>query len=152
MRRSLPLLAVAVAAGLAGCAAPLVVEPAPYAADPVCARVMLGIPETLGGLALRATSSQATGAYGTESPIVVRCGVEVPGPSEERCVAIDTPSASADWLVYEEDDTWRAVTFGRSPATEVLIPKIRADQAVGELLALLSPATSLAERTGLECR
>lgn len=137
---------------LSGCTAAVVVDPAPYAADPQCASVMLGIPDEVGGLALRDTTSQATAAYGTDHMIVVRCGVEPPGPSSERCVAIDTPSASQDWLVTETDDTWIAVAFGRSPATEVTIPKIRADQAVGELLAQLSPAASLADSNGLECR
>jgi len=113
---------------------------------------MLGIPDELGGLSLRDTSSQATAAYGDEAMIIVRCGVEPPGPSSERCVAIETASASQDWLVTETDDTWIAVAFGRSPATEVTIPKIRADQAVGELLAQLSPAVSLADSNGLMCR
>ncbi len=83
---------------------------------------------------------------------MVRCGVEVPGPSSERCVAIDTPAAAADWLVLEEADVWRAVAFGRNPAMEVVIPKIRADQAVGEILAQFGPSATLAARTGLECR
>jgi hypothetical protein len=78
--------------------------------------------------------------------------VEVPGPSSERCLAIDTPAASADWLVLEDDDVWRAIAFGRSPAMEVVIPKIRADQAVGEILAAFSASATLADRTGLECR
>jgi hypothetical protein len=152
MRRSLPLLVAGLAVAAAGCSAPVVVEAAPYAADPRCAGVMLGIPDEVGGLARQETSSQATAAYGEESRIIVRCGVEVPGPSEDRCVAIDTPAASADWLIVEEDDVWRATSFGRDPAMEVVIPKIRADQAVGELLAQLSPSATLADRNGLECR
>ena len=113
---------------------------------------MLGIPDEVGGLARLETSSQATAAYGDEPRIIVRCGVEVPGPSSERCLAIDTPAASADWLVLEEDDVWRAIAFGRNPAMEVVVPKIRADQAVGEILAVFSPSATRADRTGLECR
>jgi hypothetical protein len=113
---------------------------------------MLGIPDEVGGLERLETSSQATAAYGDEPQIIVRCGVEVPGPSSERCLAIDTPAASADWLVLEDDDVWRAIAFGRSPAMEVVIPKIRADQAVGEILAAFSASATLADRTGLECR
>ena len=146
------LLASALVLATSGCAAAVVVDPAPYAADPQCASVMLGIPDEVGGLSLRATSSQATAAYGEDAMIIVRCGVEPPGPSSERCVAIETASASQDWLVTETDDSWIAVAFGRSPATEVTIPKIRADQAVGELLAQLSPAVSLADSNGLMCR
>ncbi len=152
MRRSLPLLATGLVLAVSGCTAPVVVEPAPYAGDPGCAAVMLGIPDEVGGLARLETSSQATAAYGDKPRIIVRCGVEVPGPSSERCLAIDTPAASADWLVLEEDDVWRAIAFGRNPAMEVVVPKIRADQAVGEILAVFSPSATLADRTGLECR
>ena len=137
--------------GVAACAAPVVIDPAPYAADPQCASVMLGIPEVVGGLSLRPTSSQATAAYGASAMITMRCGVTPPGPSTERCVAIDTPSASQDWLVTENDTSWIAVSFGRSPATEVVIPKIRADKAVSEVLAQLSPAASLSKPNGLTC-
>jgi hypothetical protein len=137
--------------GVTACTAPVVIDPAPYAADPQCASVMLGIPEVVGGLSLRPTSSQATAAYGASAMITVRCGVEPPGPSTERCVAIDTPSASQDWLVTENNTSWIAVAFGRSPATEVVIPKIRADKAVSEILAQFSPAASLAKPNGLKC-
>ncbi|MBC7299184.1 MAG: DUF3515 family protein, partial [Demequina sp.] len=84
MRRSLPLLVVILVWAVSGCTAPVVVEPAPYAGDPGCAAVMLGIPDEVGGLARLETSSQATAAYGDEPRIIVRCGVEVPGPSNER--------------------------------------------------------------------
>jgi len=146
------LLVSALVLASSGCTAAVVVDPAPYAADPQCASVMLGVPDEVGGLSMRATSSQATAAYGMEAMIIVRCGVEPPGPSSERCVAIDTASASQDWLVTETEDSWIAVAFGRSPATEVTIPKIRADQAVGELLAQFGPAVSLADPNGLMCR
>lgn len=152
IRSSLGLLAAGLVVAVSGCTAPIVVEPAPYAGDPGCAAVMLGIPDEVGGLERHETSSQATASYGDEPRITVRCGVDVPGPASERCVAIDTPSASADWLVVEEADVWRATAFGRNPAMEVVIPKIRADQAVGEILAVLGPAATLAQRTGLECR
>lgn len=146
------LMSCAAVMGASACTAPVVIDPAPYAGDPQCASVMLGIPDEVGGLALRATSSQATAAYGADAMITVRCGVEPPGPSSERCVAIDTPSASQDWLVTENDTSWIAVSFGRAPATEVVIPKIRADKAVGEILAQFSPAASQADANGLRCR
>ena len=152
MSRSLPLLTACLVVAVSGCTPPVVVEPALYAGDPGCAAVMLGIPDEVGGLVRHETSSQATAAYGDEPRIIVRCGVEVPGPSDERCVAIETPPASADWLVVEEADVWRATAFGRNPAMEIVIPKIRADQAVGEILAVFNPSAALAERTDLECR
>ena len=152
MRLAAGVAATAAVASLSACSGALVVEPAPYAGDPDCARVMLAIPDTLGGLELRATSSQATAAYGSEEPIIVRCGVEPPGPSTEACVATETATAAQDWLITEDDTDWTAVSFGRSPAVEVVIPKVRADQAVGELLAALSGAASRAPGNGLECR
>lgn len=146
------LASAAIVMGATACTAPVVIEPAPYAADPLCASVMLGVPHEVGGLSLKPTSSQATAAYGDAPRITVRCGVEEPGPSSERCVAIDTASATQDWLVTEDDTNWTAVAFGRSPATEVVIPKIRADKAVGEILAQFSPAASQADANGLTCR
>lgn len=152
MRRNSFFLMAGLVMATSACAAPVVVEPAPYAADPGCAPVMLGIPDEVGGLTRQETSSQATAAYGDAPRIVARCGVDVPGPTPERCVAIDTPAGSADWVVVEDDDVWRAVSFGRNPAVEVLIPTVRAGQAVGEILAAFSASAALAERTGLECR
>lgn len=136
---------------LVGCSHPAVIDAAPYAADPECARVMLAIPETVGGLEMRATTSQATQVWGDRFAISARCGVEPPGPTTEQCVQVDTPEATVDWLLTEEADDWVAVTFGRSPAFELTVPKIRADEAVGEVLAELSPAAGLAPTNGLEC-
>lgn len=137
---------------LAGCSQPLVVEPAPYAADPDCARVMLAMPPVIGGLDVRGTTSQATAAYGEEFPVVVRCGVEPPGPTTERCVAVDGEAGSQDWLVADEGDQWRATSFGRSPAVEVVIPAERADEAVADLLAEVSGPAALAPSNGLACK
>lgn len=136
---------------LVGCAHAEVVEPAEYAADPACATVMLAIPEVVGGLEMRATTSQATQAWGEEFPIIARCGVEPPGPTTEQCIAVETSGTSIDWLMREEDDVWVATTFGRSPALELTVPKIRADEAVGDVLAELSPAATRAPENGLVC-
>lgn len=137
---------------LSACAQPLVVDPAPYAGDPGCAPVMLAMPQTLGGLPQRATSSQATTAYGQEFPIVARCGVEPPGPTTTPCVAITSDAGNQDWLVVDEGDHWRATAFGRSPALELTIPKVRADKAVSDVLTEVSGPASLAPSNGLACR
>ena len=137
---------------LAGCSQPLIVEPATYAADPDCARVMLAMPDAVGGLDVRGTSSQATTAYGGEFPIVVRCGVEPPGPTTEQCVAVSADGVEQDWLVVQDGDEWRATSFGRSPAVEVVIPTKRAQDAVADLLAEVSGPAALAPSNGLECK
>lgn len=137
---------------LAGCTQALVLDPAPYAADPECAPVMLAMPDFLGGLDVRATSSQATTAWGDEFPIIARCGVEPPGPTTEQCTQIDTPSVSIGWLIEEDGDDWVATTFGHSPAVEMRVPKIRADTAIADVFAEASGAAALAPLNGLECR
>jgi hypothetical protein len=137
---------------LAGCAQALIVDPAPYAADPDCASVMLAVPDTIGGLDVRGTSSQATSAWGDEYPIIARCGVEPPGPTSETCTQIDTPSVTIGWLIAEDGEDWVATTFGHSPALEMRVPKIRADEAVGDVLAEVSGAAALAPTNGLECQ
>lgn len=110
------------------------------------------MPDAVGGLDVRGTTSQATSAYGDEFPIVVRCGVEPPGPTTDSCVAVESDAGSQDWLVVEEADQWRATSFGRSPAVEVLIPTARAQDAVTDLLAEFSGPAALAPSNGLECK
>ena len=109
------------------------------------------MPGTLGGLERQSTTSQATDAWGDDYPIVARCGVDVPPPSTDPCVTIETTGYGVDWIVREEEDHWVATTYGRNPAVEALIPKIRADAAVDDLLAALTPPASLAPTTGRAC-
>ena len=145
-------LALATALGaLAGCATPLPVDPAPHAADPDCARVMLAMPDALGGLERRGTTAQATDAWGAEYPIVAKCGADVPAPTTDPCVTVETAGYSVDWIVYDGADAWVATTYGRTPALEVTVPKIRADAAINDLLAALTPPASLAPATGRSC-
>ncbi|WP_062388519.1 DUF3515 family protein [Demequina iriomotensis] len=153
MARPLALLAPVLAtATLAACASPLPVDPAPYAADPDCARVMLAVPDVVGGLEYHETTSQATASWGEDYPLVMRCGVEPPGPTTDECLAIDASGVAVDWLVIDDGDRWRTVSFGRSPAVELLVPKERAQDALGDVLAEVSPAVSRAPSNGLECR
>jgi hypothetical protein len=112
---------------------------------------MLAMPGTLGGLERRGTTSQATDAWGEEYPIVARCGVDVPPPTTDPCVTIETTGYAVDWIIRDETDQWVATTYGRNPAVEALIPKIRADAAVDDLLAELTPPASLAPATGRAC-
>ncbi|GIG37408.1 DUF3515 family protein [Cellulomonas pakistanensis] len=95
-------LALAAAPLLGGCASTVGVAVAPDAANPACARVVLALPESLGdGLDERRTTSQATWAWGEGAdPVTLRCGVEVPGPTTEQCVTMETAAGtSIDWLV-----------------------------------------------------
>lgn len=87
---------------LTGCAAIVGVSPAKYAADPACASVLLALPESLGDDLTRVrTTSQGTAAWGdTRQAVVLRCGVEPPGPTTDPCVTMETASgAQVDWLI-----------------------------------------------------
>ncbi|RKQ36605.1 DUF3515 family protein [Kocuria tytonis] len=104
---------------LTGCGSAVTVEGAPHAADPACASVMLAMPGDVSDMEQRETSSQGTTAYGEPSAMIVRCGVEEPGPTPDPCTDVN----GVDWLISEvpeQKDQWRAVTYGRSPAVEVL--------------------------------
>jgi hypothetical protein len=151
-RVSLGVCLAVMVAVLGGCAQPYYVEAAPYAGDPGCAPVMLAVPDLVGGLEYQVTTSQATAAWGDELVMVARCGVEPPGPTTDPCLAIDTGSVSMDWIVGEDEESWYATTFGRSPAFEVIIPKALIDEALPEILTTFSYAAALAPTNGLQCR
>ncbi|WP_308121666.1 DUF3515 family protein [Actinotalea ferrariae] len=145
-----PLLLVA----LAGCATPVAVPAAPYAADPVCAQVVLALPDALAGMPRLDTSSQATTAWGERTaPVVLRCGVEPPGPTTDPCVDADDGTVQVDWVAVagpEDEDgaaPWTFVTYGRDPAVEVRVPaEVTANRSTSFLLDL-GPAVSLVEQT-----
>lgn len=149
---------------LAGCAQAVGVSVAPHAADPDCARVVLTLPETLGdGLERLRTTSQATAAWGSHSAAVtLRCGVEVPGPTTEQCVTVESATGPAvDWLVQADGPTdgnagttadprasdWTFVTYGRDPAVEVRVPATVAAERSTSFLDGLSAAVAQIEAT-----
>ncbi|MEN1975230.1 DUF3515 family protein [Cellulomonas sp. P4] len=161
--------AVALAgAALAGCAPQVGVTVAPHATDPDCARVVLTLPDSLGdGLDEVRTTSQATAAWGDPSdPVTLRCGVEVPGPTTEQCVTMETASGPGiDWLVRAEAEAadgatapadpaedpgssdWTFVTYGRDPAVEVHVPAAVVAERSTSFLDALSPAIAQVEAT-----
>ena len=141
-----------VLATLSGCAASIHVVPAPDAANPVCASVVLALPEALAGLHRISTTSQGTAAWGdTTTSVVLRCGVTPLGPTTDPCVTItDAAGTSVDWVVTSDGSraggTWVFVTFGRTPSVELTIPQsLAADQPdailmeVGQAAAVVHP-------------
>lgn len=122
---------------LAGCASIASVEPAADAGNPVCAEMMVVLPQFIGDSELRTTNSQATAAWGDPSKVVLRCGVEVPSPTTDPCVSVN----EVDWIAHEgKDGIWTLTTYGRTPATEVLLdPQVIPSSTV---LATLSEAAS----------
>ncbi len=78
--------------------------------------MMVTMPDDLAGYKLRDTTSQATAVWGDPSKIILRCGVNVPGPTTDPCVSVN----GVDWVAKEGDVAWTLTTYGRTPATEVL--------------------------------
>jgi hypothetical protein len=136
IRRAVPAALLVAGASLAGCSAPVSVQAAPGAADPACAPLLLALPETLGDAAIRKTTSQATAAWGDPSAVVLRCGVASPGPTTDRCVSVN----GVDWVIKEGDPYYTLTTFGREPATELLLDDSRISSAT--VLASLSSAVA----------
>lgn len=62
--------------------------------------------------------SDTVRAWG-DPAIIARCGVNTPGPTTDECFTVD----GVDWVGSTLSDGYRFVTYGRSPAIEVLIPK-----------------------------
>lgn len=102
---------------LTACAPTVDVTAASDAANPACAPMMVALPDAIGDAALRKTNSQATAAWGDPSQVILRCGVNVPGPTTDRCVSVN----GVDWVIKEGDPVWTLTTFGREPATEILM-------------------------------
>lgn len=134
---------------VSGCAATVPVTVAPYATDPVCASVVLALPDSLGeGLDRVDTDAQATAAWGDPgSAVVLRCGVEPLGPTTERCQSVTTPQGpTIDWVVLEDMGDWTFTTYGRVPAVELVVPQAVAASRSTSFVDLLGPAVALTEQ------
>jgi uncharacterized protein YceK len=113
-----PLL-VAVPLVLGGCAPIVALEPAKDAIYPGCAKVIVGLPETVADLASRETDAQGTAAWGTPTGVILRCGVPVPDPTSTlQCITVK----GVDWLSDGKDaPNYVFTTYGRDPAVEVIL-------------------------------
>lgn len=127
-----------VGAALAACAPVVDVTAAADAANPACAPMMVALPDAIGDAPLRKTNSQATAAWGNPSKVILRCGVNVPGPTTDRCVSVN----GVDWVIREADTAWTLTTFGREPATEVLLTKDQETVSSATVLADLAAAVA----------
>jgi hypothetical protein len=111
-------LAAATASLLGGCSAAVSLEPAAAANDAGCAFVSVALPQTVADLPKRDTDAQATGAWGSPASILLRCGVEVPGPTTLECTSVN----GVDWIIDDSDaPNYRFTTYGRDPAIEVIV-------------------------------
>lgn len=143
-------LVVLTTAAATACGPTVQVEVAPNAADPRCASVVLALPDPLATYPRLSTTSQATTAWGDPAaPIVLRCGVEPPGPTTDRCVtATDAAGTSVDWIAVEDapgsdgGSGWTFTTYGREPAVEVTVPPEVTQDNSTSFLVDLAPAVS----------
>ena len=111
-------LVLVAAVGLTGCTTTIDLDPAADANDPACAEVGVRLPDTVAGEPRRWTDAQATAAWGDPAAVLLRCGVESPGPTEARCITI----GGVDWIVDESRaPKYLVTTYGRTPAVEVFI-------------------------------
>ena len=133
----------AIATGLlSGCSATVNIDAAPLANDPACAEITVRLPDVIGDQNKRTTNAQATGAWGDPSSVILRCGLEPVTVSNMTCVS----ASGVDWLVDEsKSPSYRFITFGRSPATEVIVDstKVAGVTAVDSVAAAVKniPAT-----------
>ena len=100
---------------------PLQVSAPPGANDPACARLADSLPRSVRGQGRVATSSGSAAVAAWGSPAVIwRCGVAPPGPTTDECLNID----GVDWVASPLADGTSFTTFGRSPAVQVLVPRV----------------------------
>ena len=123
-RTALALLAgIALAGALSACTATVSLEAAADSNNPACAEVSVRLPNQVAELTKRATDAQATGAWGNPTAVLLRCGLPPVEVSELPCVTAN----GVDWLVDESaKPSYRFITFGRNPATEVIVDSTKA--------------------------
>lgn len=137
LRRLLASSAVALlaAASLSGCVATVSLQPAHDANNPLCARVMVSLPNQVAGESRRWTDAQSTASWGSPAAVILSCGVTPPGPTTEECITL----GGVDWVVDQtEAPRYRVTTFGRKPAVQVYLD----NDVVGsnDVLQTLAPA------------
>ncbi|WP_223690229.1 DUF3515 domain-containing protein [Leifsonia poae] len=132
------ILATAVLA-LTGCT-PIVSLDAAAGSNAVgCAEISVRLPDTVGGEAQRETDAQATSAWGDPAVILLRCGVPPIGPTTKPCITVN----GVDWVLMNDpaDKSLVYQTFGRTPATEVIINHV---SGVSDTVVLPDLASAIA--------
>lgn len=106
---------------LSGCAATVNLEAAPDSNDPLCAEVMVRLPDLLGEHQQRLTNSQATAAWGDPTAVILRCGLEPVTVSTLPCVT----AGGVDWLVDDaQAPNFRFISYARDPGVEVIVDSL----------------------------
>ncbi|PPI37794.1 MULTISPECIES: DUF3515 family protein [unclassified Rathayibacter] len=137
---------------LSGCAPVVALEAADDSESASCATISSRLPDGLtdgagGDVARRETNAQATAAWGSPAIVLLRCGLEPPA-ADPRCIEVN----GIDWIPDDSDaPNYRFVTFGRVPATEVIIDSESISGST--VLVDLAPAVGALAPTGnVECQ
>jgi uncharacterized protein YceK len=134
-RLALGLVVIAIAATASGCTSTVSLEPAAEANSVACAKFSVRTPDTIDNLAKRKTDAQATAAWGEPAAVIARCGLPTVTASTLRCIS----ASGLDWLVDDtKAPTYRFISFGRKPATEIIVNSTKASGAA--VLDALAPA------------
>lgn len=147
-RAGVALAALAVvAATLAGCSSAVQVTVPEQADSAACAAAARLWPADVSGRKPVdvSPSSPAVRAYG-DPAVIARCGVAEPAPST-GCLSVN----DVDWVVTMLTDGAKFVTYGRSPALEVLVPASLAPGNEGSLLPVFTAAAQALPTTGRRC-
>jgi hypothetical protein len=135
-----PILAVV----LAGCAPTVALTPAADATNPGCAQIIVRLPSTVASQPIRQTNAQATSAWGNPTSVLLRCGVTPPGPSSDLCYTV----SGVDWLMNpKKAPVYVFTTYGRDPATEVVVDSNLTDGQGTIILDELSNAVGSIKQT-----
>jgi hypothetical protein len=140
------VVALATAAFLLSRQRPVEVAVPDDGADAACTAMADDLPTHLLSRERVATSptSPAVAAWGRPA-IIWRCGVPPPGPTTQDCITVN----GVDWLVQPLDDGTGFVTYGRTPAVQVLVPKEYAPETFA--LPALSPVVSQVRQGERRC-
>jgi len=147
LRRSVSIAATAttLTAALTGCSASVAMDPAADSNNPRCAALTVRLPNEIDHNKQRTTTSQATAAWGSPAAILSRCGLPEVLASTLPCVT----AGGVDWLVDATNaPNYRFISFGRKPATEVIVNSkaasgVQALDAIGFSLNQAIPADRL---------
>jgi hypothetical protein len=103
---------------LTGCAPTVHLSPAEGANSVSCAELMVRLSDKVDGLMRRSTDAQSTAAWGEPAAVIFRCGLPAVTVSKLKCVT----EQDIDWLVDDSAaPSYRFITFGRNPASEVIV-------------------------------
>lgn len=140
---ALPL--VLAVAFLSACTGTVPMKPAAHSNTVGCANITVRLPDSVAGKAKRDTDAQATAAWGDPAVVLLRCGVTPIGPTTKPCVTVN----GVDWVLETDPsaETIRYITFGRTPASEVVISHAAGGVSDAAVLPDLADAIASVKQT-----